>query len=313
MFRTRTQLLLLALAASLLLAAPASANYRVGLSEQSAQLFSQPAWRSLKLKRVRYVVAWDWYKGFQLGETDAFMRAARARKQDVLVMFSAKRGCYINGKYRRAKACRAPSTKAFRSSFTKFHKRYPWAKSFAPWNEANHVSQPTSKSPKRAAQYYTTLRKACKGCTVLAADVLDQSNVRSWLRRFLRASHGKGRIWGLHNYKDVNRFQVKGITSVLRTVPGQVWLTETGGIVTFKPSFKTSQSRAAKATKYLFKLADRYDTRRRGLRSKITRVYVYRWFGEPRGARFDAGLVNPDGTPRKSYAEFKKGVKKHKK
>src|SRR3954469_5879189 len=198
MFRTRTQLLLPALAASLLLvlsfAIPASANYRVGISEQSPQLFSQPAWQSLKLKRVRYVVSWDWYKGFQLGETDGFMNAAHAATQDVLVMFSAKRGCYINGKYRRAKACRAPSTKAFRSSFTKFHKRYPWAKSFAPWNEANHVSQPTSKSPKQAARYYATLRQACKGCTVLSTAVLDQSNVRSWLRRFLRASHGKGRI-----------------------------------------------------------------------------------------------------------------------
>ena len=27
----------------------------------------------------------------------------------------------------------------------------------------------------------------------------------------------------------------------------------------------------------------------------MQRIYVYRYFGEPRSARFDAGLVNPDG------------------
>ena len=54
----------------------------------------------------------------------------------------------------------------------------------------------------------------------------------------------------------------------------------------------------------MFQLANRYDSRQRGLRSKITRLYVYRWFGEARGARFDAGLVNPDGSPRKAYSVF---------
>jgi hypothetical protein len=51
----------------------------------------------------------------------------------------------------------------------------------------------------------------------------------------------------------------------------------------------------------MFRLAERYDTRRRGLRSRITRLFVYTWFGAPPGARFDAGLVDPDGTPRPAY------------
>jgi hypothetical protein len=141
---------------------------------------------------------------------------------------------------------------------------------------------------------------------VLAADVLDQSNVRSWLLRFNRHSHNRGRIWGLHNYKDVNRRQSKGIRNVLRTVRGQVWLTETGGIVKFTSSgFKRSEKRAANRTKYMFKLVDRWDKRRRGYKSKITRIYVYRWFGEPTG-RFDAGLMNPDGAPRPAFKQFRK-------
>jgi hypothetical protein len=300
----------LAVLAAAILAPAADANYRVGLSEQSPALFSQPAWQSLKLKRVRYIVPWDYYKDAgQHGEVTSFLNAAHAANQDVLVAFTARRGCYTNGKYSKSSACKAPSTSAYKSAVSRFHKEFPYVKTFSPWNEENHVSQPTHSSPKRAVQYYDTLRRACKGCTVMAADVLDQSNVTSWLRSFLRSSHGRGTIWGLHNYKDVNRKQSKGLTSVLRTVPGQVWLTETGGIVTFLPSFKTSLSRSASATKYMFQLADRYDSKRSGNRSKLTRLYVYRWFGEPKGARFDAGLVNPDGSPRSALSQFKKYAK----
>ena len=63
--------------------------------------------------------------------------------------------------------------------------------------------------------------------------MLDQSTVTTWLKSFIKYSHNKARIWGLHNYKDVNRHQSKGLTNVLKTVPGEVWLTETGGITTF--------------------------------------------------------------------------------
>src|SRR5829696_6323016 len=92
---------------------------------------------------------------------------------------------------------------------------------------------------------------------------------------------------------------------MLRTVPGEVWLTETGGIVKLLPSFKPSQSRAAARTKDLFRLVNRYDSRRRGMHSKLTRVYVYSFYGAQPSARFDAGLVNPDGTPRKAFSVFR--------
>ena len=61
----------------------------------------------------------------------------------------------------------------------------------------------------------------------------------------------------------------------------------------------------------MFKLADQYDVRRSGLRGKITRLYNYQWTGAPRSARFDAGLVNVDGTARKAYNVFKRQAKKH--
>jgi hypothetical protein len=304
------RILPIAVLAALALAAPASANFRVGLSEQNPSVFDSPAWQGLKLKKVRYIVAWDWFKNAgQNAQVVDFMNRAHLAKQDVLVTFSADRSCYKNGRYRHTRKCRAPSQKTYGKAVKRFIKAYPWVKTYAPWNEENHISQPTAKSPKLAARYYATMRKVAKHKTVMAADVLDQSNVGSYLKRFLHFSHRKGRIWGLHNYKDVNRHRSTGLKAVLKVAPGQVWLTETGGIVTFKPSFKTSFSRSAKATKYMFSLAKKYNKRRHGNRSKVTRLYVYRWFGEPKGARFDAGLVGPDGKARKAFKVFKSGIK----
>src|SRR4051812_8370414 len=99
MHRTRTTLGVAALAA-LAMCDPASANYRVGLSEQDARVFSQPSWQALKLKRVRFIVSWDYYKDAgQTQQAADFLNAAQAAKQDVLVMFTATRGCYQNGRY----------------------------------------------------------------------------------------------------------------------------------------------------------------------------------------------------------------------
>jgi hypothetical protein len=42
---------------------------------------------------------------------------------------------------------------------------------------------------------------------------------------------------------------------------------------------------------------------------RIKRLYVYSWFGQQRTARFDSGLINPNGTPRRAYNEVRKHVK----
>jgi hypothetical protein len=60
----------------------------------------------------------------------------------------------------------------------------------------------------------------------------------------------------------------------------------------------------------MFKLAERYGTRRRRMRSRIARLFVYQWFGAPRGARFDAGIVGPDGSPRPAYYVLERHVQR---
>jgi hypothetical protein len=171
---------------------------------------------------------------------------------------------------------------------------------YSPWNEINHQSQPTFRKPRAAARFYNVVRANCRGCTIIAADVLDQAGLEKYLRAFLRAANGTPRLWGLHNYSDTNRFRSRGTKALLRTVRGNVWLTETGGIVRFADALPYNERRAARATKFMFKLA-------RSNR-RIKRLYIYSWLGEQRGARFDAGLVNPDGSARPAYDVVKRVI-----
>jgi hypothetical protein len=311
-----TRVVTMAVLVALLVAAgSAEARYRLGVGEQKAEMFASPAWQSLRLRQVRYLVPWDWHRSGRQAEVAAFMTAARAQRQDVLVTFTARDGCYDGHRYSRASACRAPSARAYRAAVRAFDDAYPWVRTYSAWNEVNHVSQPTFRSPRLAVRYYAVLRREARRrhFRVMAADVLDTSNLRAYLRAFLRRAPGDPRLWGLHNYQDVNRRTSADTRAMLRLVPGRVWLTETGGIVKFGESrhFRYSESRAARRTRWMFRLADRYDTRRRGLRSTIARLFVYRWYGEPPGAHFDAGLVNPDGTPRRAYSVVAEHARSH--
>jgi hypothetical protein len=295
--------------ALLLAAAPASGRYHVGLGEQDPAMFGSPAWQGLGLKTVRYLVPWDWHLSGGQAEVAAFMTAARAHRQRVLVTFTARRGCFDGRRYSRAAACRAPTAGAYRRAFLAFDNRFPWVRTYSAWNEVNHISQPTFTRPRLAVRYFRVLRseRRSRRFRVMAADVLDTSNMRRYLRAFLRRAPGRPRLWGLHNYQDVNRRTSLDTRLMLETVPGKVWLTETGGLVKFGESghFDYSEARAANRTRWMFRLVRRYAAPRRG-RARITRLYVYRWFGEPAGARMDVGLVDPDGRPRQAFSVFRR-------
>ena len=150
---------------------------------------------------------------------------------------------------------------AYKSSFKRFQRTYPWVKTYGVVERGQPRLAAGLPQPKRAAQYFLAARKLCRSCSIVAADVLDQKNMASWVRSFKRFAKGKATIWGLHNYGDVNRKRNSGTRELLSIVPGQVWLTETGGILKFGSAYKRSESRQARATKYMFKLVSRYDSR----------------------------------------------------
>ena len=95
-------------------------------------------------------------------------------------------------------------------------------------------------------------------------------------------------LWGLHNYSDTHQLQSRRTRVILRAVHGQVWLTETGGVVRFaglKNDKGAGLTRAARALSYMFRLAS--STHR------IKRLYIYSWRGGTARAIFDAGLTDP--------------------
>jgi hypothetical protein len=133
------------------------------------------------------------------------------------------------------------------------------------------------------------VRANCRGCRIVAADVLDQRGFESWIKTFRRYAKAP-KIWGLHNYADVNRLRDISIPRMRRAAgKGQIWLTETGGIVRLARSWPYDERRAARSTRHVLRLANK---------RKVQRVYLYRWTGEPLGSRWDSGLIAYDGRPR---------------
>jgi hypothetical protein len=276
--------------------APAATGLRhgglaVGIGEQQTAMFANPLFRALRIDKARIVVSYDAVSvGFERQIVDTWMAQAKAAGVEPFVTFAHSR---VHPK-------KLPSVAEFRAAFQAFRKRYPQVRVYAPWNEINHVSQPTSKSPARAAEYYNVVKAACGGCTVLAGDLLDQPGMTRYLARYRRGLRGTPTVWGLHNYADANRFRTSGLGSLLRAVKGDVWLTETGGIVAFGRSFPRDEQRAAKATKYVLALAVKTP--------RVKRVYLYNWTGSKPTDRFDSGLVGPDGRPRPAYAALKRAL-----
>lgn len=201
--------------------------------------------------------------------------------------------------------CTLPSEEAYERAFAAFRARYPQITTISPWNEANHKTQPTYKDPLTAAVYYRIVKRLCRGCRIVAADVLDEGNMVRWLTQFRQLAKS-ARLWGLHNYKDTNRFRTKGTAAMLKAVPGEIWLTETGAIVRFQTAkgvqaLPPSESRAARSMRFLFAKLIPSSPR-------IKRVYIYNWGSDPLN-RFDAGLLRPDGTPRRTYEIVRQNIR----
>jgi hypothetical protein len=296
-----TKLLLAVLALAGLLAVPAAAdaktNVRIGIGDQQAAMFDHAEFKKLKIKRVRYFIRWDAVDHDDvMRAADAYVDAARRNKVKVLM--------HISSDNLERKKAKLPKLSTYKSKVRRLvnHFRKKGVKEWGARNEANHDSQATWRpktGPKRAAQEFLYLRQICKGCTIVALDVLDQAGVERYIQRFYRALGSRARyarIVGIHNYSDINRKRTRGTRSIIKTAKrynrrASFWLTETGGVVNFGKAWPYNTSRAANRLKFLFSTTKK-------LRRDIDRVYVYNWTGAERGARFDAGVVGPHGEAR---------------
>ncbi len=276
----------------------------VGVADNNAPVFSDPNYRALNTKITRKILAYDWWMyPDQSASMDEWMAGAASAGVEPLISFERS---LVN-------PTKLPSVGEFKQSLSMLLAKYPGQiRVFSPWNEANHKSQPTVNFPKRAAEYYNASRKMCKGCKIIAADVLDQTNMLKWVKIFRRYAK-KPKLWGLHSYTDSNRnksWKKTGTKKLLEAVPGKVWLTEVGGIVAFNVTYAFDPQRASLATLRVLNMAYKVP--------RIERVYLYCWFGVSNEAtvtspaKWDSGMVNwPETTPRPAYGAVKGWLESH--
>ncbi len=287
--------------------APASArsSIRVGIADQSPLMFASPDFQRLHIKRTRYFVASDVMQdGVARAKARAFVKAARSAGVSTLL--------HISTNDLRPKRGKLVSTTRYRRDVARIvaYFRKLGVRDFGAWNEVNHKTEQTWNHVGSAASYfksmYRAVKRRCRSCAVVGLDVLDQSGVERYIASFYRRLSPTWRkrltIVGIHNYSDVNRSRSRGTAAIIRTIRrynrrARFWFTETGALAGFGRSFPYSESRQASRVRNLFTYANRYRTR------GVQRVYYYNWFGTVAGGcgqacPFDAGLVDPDGTPR---------------
>ena len=273
---------------------------KVGIGDQKAWVFDDQRLIDLELGYARRSVAWDALRfSDQRRDLDAWVRGAEQMGAEPLITLARSRK--IPGRRHRA-----PTGAQFLREFLRLRRRYPRVKSWASWNEANHCGALTCRTPELVARYYTLIRRNCPGCTVLAADLLDQPNMVPWARRFRRAARVEPKYWGLHGYIDANRFQTTRTRSLLRAVRGEVWLTEIGGLVARRNGSRIrlpqGRSHAARATAFIFDRLARLDRR-------VTRVYIYHWRSTTSRDSWDSALIGADDRPRPSLDVLQRVVR----
>jgi hypothetical protein len=294
----------------LVLPAAGHAAFKTGVSDQQSDVFSNPLFTPLGFTTARYITPYDVMNLQPTDpnrvELDAWISGARSRGMDILIAFEHS--------HTRGRERRIPNTREYANAIKRFMRAYSFVRSFQPWNEANRcqrtigsgasaivVGQPICRKPRQAANYYNTFVKTCRqlrrSCRIAGLDVLDENNVtRSlrYIRTFRRYAKPRPKYWGIHNYSDTNRFSQKRTRAMIReTRSGEIWLTETGGIVKLGRSFPFDVNRAARALGCTFRIAR--DNKR------IKRVYVYNFHAATPASEFDAGLINLDGTKRPGY------------
>jgi hypothetical protein len=297
-------------------ASPAAARsaVRVGLADQSPAIFDSPYFQALKIKQTRYFVASDVMRDAgERAKARAFVTAARRHGVSTLLHISttdlrAKRGVVV-------------STATYRRDVGRIvaYFRRLGVRDFGAWNEVNHKTQETWNRVGNAVSYfksmYSAVRRRCPSCAVVGLDILDQAGsdryIRSFYARLSRGWRARLKVVGIHNYSDVNRSRSTGTARIINAVRRynrrtRFWFTETGALASFGRAFPYSEARQASRIRNMFTYASRYRTR------GVERVYSYNYFGIEDTAygcgttcRFDAGLLDPDGTPRPVYAVFK--------
>jgi hypothetical protein len=287
--------------------AHSASSYLTGIGDEQPQMFTNPLWLQLHTKIVRYIAPYDVAAGISSLQSCYHHAACQAAARWIELASATHQRVLVAFYHSERSPTRLPSVGLYERDVRAFIKLFPAVHEYQAWNEANRGNVRhlfSSPSPSASAQYYQALKRDCRRCTVVGLDILDGQNIAPTLRYIAEFKRQIGRlhtimpsVWGLHNYSDTNRFSTLRTRAVLAAVPGQVWLTETGGVVQFGGAFPNHHGsgliRAARALQYMFRIA--------ASQSRIRRLYIFQWSGATASARFDAGLMDPHYKPRQGY------------
>lgn len=307
----RRSAILLAPLAALALLVPGSAAkstvhgywFMTGISDSREEMFSNKLWKQLHTKISRLVIPYDVaVRPYDLHFATTWIRDAEANHQKILVAF-------YHSEYTKM---HLPSVATYKKDVGKFVKLFPHVREYQAWDEANrgYVADGSasfvSPSATLDAKYYRALKRDCGACTVVGLDVLDNIDIYPTIdyidefkREVGRLRVPMPRVWGLHDYSDLNHFESWRTHDLAADLGGEVWLTETGGVVKFAgdPALGNVHGsglrRAARVLKYMFGVA--------ASTPHVKRVYIYNWVGGTPSSRFDAGLMNAHYKPRPGY------------
>ena len=326
----------------------------VGIADSEASTFASPLWRGLNVNLLRVIVPYD----------VATRPAADPRRRALDAWLAAlPAGANVNvGLHRINDATspgygRAPNEATYRNAFRAFVAAYgARVDRIGPWNEPNfnppdrsrprlpgggYLDQPGGScdsarpraatcGPRMAAHYFRWAKAECPACRLIAGEFAGTQS-SNYLQKYKRhLGRHRPELWGVHDYADVIRFQVRGdhraaelrtfvreifctaghhCTRATNWASGQMWIGATGANYSltcaahpglncprgtrYKVLGERSQCRAAA-------FINRLDS----LDRRITRIYFYTYMDGSRPQDSDdTGIVSREGTvPRRAYA-----------
>ena len=265
-------------------------------------MLTDPRFKWLDVRYARLIVPWD------VTEHPAELSAvaswlARAREDEVQPLIAFDKSVVHPNEL--------PSVGSYSRAVGQFMRRFPWVNQYQTWNEENQGNEPTHANAARAAAYYNWLGRACRGCAVTAADVLDGPTMESWLRRFLHYAPN-ARLWGVHPYFELTYGGEQELAKLVHLVHGRIWFTEAGTplwrFVRSEHRFRFNTAGGqAEATHRLLAMVARH--------SRISRVYFYQWrsptpvtASEAQKSHhrrvtetWDSGMLNPNCSVRPAF------------
>ena len=180
-----------------------------GIGDEHAEMFANPLWQQLHTKIVRYIAPYDAaVHPYSLDQATRWIRAAEAQHQQVLVAF-------YHSEYTPTKM---PSVATYQTTSQKFVKLFPHVRQYQSWDEANRGNVTGTFSSPSAVARGAVLPGAAARVQGLHGDRPRRARRSTTSPRRCATSRNSSarsatcetvmpKIWGLHNYSDINRLE----------------------------------------------------------------------------------------------------------